>query len=168
MKKFLLIAALFSIALSVPASAQRAMYKVSNPSMNVSGSFTQPSQYITTGATGPQIFPWDTAGDTLHTSGADTFKCKITGPHESVYTWIHQTNVSGTAASVYKLWASADSGKGVDFVQVYSVSAAYNATNPVGTYLFNSTGGWPYTNFFWSVAGGSGDTTVWRSGVMPR
>jgi len=143
-----------------------ATYKVSNPNVVISGSYTQPYQYAPVSAGTPvQIFPYYTKTDTVTNTGVDTAKGKIAGPHESVYTWVHVTNISGTnTGCVVKLWASGDSSKGVDFVPIYT--ATVSATNPVGYYLF--TGGWPYTNFWWTFTGSGTQSSSWYSGAMVR
>jgi hypothetical protein len=171
MKKFLsgLAFLLIGLMISAGAEAQKAEYKVSNPYIYPTGSFSQPVQYVPTNSTGPQIFPWYTASDTVtanRKSYKDSFKCKLPGVHEGVYTWLHSNTYSGTNPSIYKLWASADSNKGVDFVQVYSVSVSATATNPVASYQF--TNPFMYSNFFWSDSTGTGDSVIWYSGLMVR
>jgi hypothetical protein len=142
-----------------------AIYKVSNPLISLSGSYSQPAQYTPVSAGGAsQVFPWYTGKDTVTNTGVDTFKGKISGPHENVYTWCHVSGISGANTScVVKLWASADSGKGVDFVPIYTVTVT--ATNPVAYYAFT---GWNYTNLWWTFTGVGTHVSSWYSGLFVR
>ena len=174
MKKFSFGVAFLLIGLMIAtgADAQRATYKVSNPYVNLTGAYSQPPQYVTTNATGPQIFPWYTATDTVtvnRKSYKDTFRCKLTGEHESVYTWCVAPTATGTGANVYTLWASADSSTGVAWVSVYTVSTTSVTPTPQASYQFhNGSGGWIYTNWMWTLNVGAGDSVLWYSGVNIR
>ena len=172
MKRILLIAIAFgTIAFTETASAQPkglATFDISNPNVITTGSFIQPAAYNPVSAGAPvQIFPWYTKLDTVNNTGVDTFKQKLAGLNKDVYTWCHVNGISGTNTScVIKVWASADSGKGVDFVllQTFTVTA----TNPVANYTFNSGGIWTYTNFWWTFTGSGTQSSSWYSGFNTR
>ena len=172
MKQFLLGVAFLLIGLSCGtcADAQVSQYQVSNPCIVASGNYVQPAY---TWLTKPCYigFPWYSPMDTVTVNRKgykDSAAEKLQGFENGVYTWCHANTYSGTNPTVYRLWASADSGKGVDFVQVYSVSVAYNAANPVANYTFNGNVGWQYTNWFWDMQAGTGDSVLWYSGVNVR
>ena len=167
MKKILFVAVLIGSFLSIKASAQLAQYKVSNPTAVISAScsYSQPAQYVTANPRGAtQIFPWYTKLDTVTNTGVDTFKGKLIGPHESVYTWCHVTGISGTNTScTVKLWTSADSSGGVDFIPIATFTVS--ATNPVANYLWTN---WPYTNWYWTFTGSGTQVSSWYSGLYVK
>jgi len=166
MKKILFVTMLFCSFLSITASAQIAQYKVSNPhSVIPAGGYSQPAQYSPVSAVGaPETFPWYTKTDTVINTAVDTFKGKLIGPQESVYTWVHVTGISGTNTScTAKLWVSADSSAGVDFIPIQTFTVS--ATNPVGFYLWT---GWPYTNWFWTFTGSGTQESSWYSGLYVK
>ncbi len=177
MKKRIIIAVLAIISVAVGANAQQAICPSSPPKFLTHGSYnsskiaggtaTIASVTPTAKLTAPSEMPLYTKKDTVSNTGVDTFKNRMTTVCNSVYTWIHTTGISGTNTScVAKLWVSADSGFGTDFVPVYTCTVS--ATNPVGYHLFNSGNGFPYLQWWWTFQGAGTHSTSWYSGFTAR
>jgi|GEM_PF-2025095 len=167
--KFLaVIAFLFAAAVTTACAQGVATYKVPNPNYTTSGSYTQPSNYVSSNPAGvTQIWPWYTKLDSILNTGADTFRCKLYSSNSpsTVTSWVHVTSISGTNTSCkIKLWATADSAKGVDWKVLDSVTV--NNVNPQDFYIFNSGNGFPYTNFMWTFQGAGTHQTSWYSGLL--
>lgn len=173
MKRILLIALLCTSIGSITASAQSATYKASSPVVSVAGHYNSSGIGLGGNYSATVIpyaisaFPLYTHTSTVTNTGVDTVKAKILGFQNSVYTWCHVTGVTGTNTScTIKLWASADSGKGADFIPIQTFTVS--ATNPVAYYLINSGNGWPYTNFWWTFQGVGTQVSTWYSGLFVR
>ena len=146
------------------SNAQVGQYQVSNKTLIVSGSYSEPTAYPS--PRNEWWFPFYTATDSVKGSSAtDTFKAHAPGLYQSLYTWCHVNNYIGTTGTVVSLWVSADSGKGTDFVPIYTTTVTPTGTNVV-SYSFGNY--WLYTNYWWIIKENAGESSWWYSGVMGR
>jgi hypothetical protein len=109
-------------------------------------------------------FPLYSKVDTFTGSGADTFKFRVVGDYNSVYSWVNVTSIAGTNTSVVvKLWGSGD---GLFYSPLYTNTVSATG-NPYG-YIVNNGWGNPYSHYMWTTGSGATQTSSWNASLRVR
>ena len=175
MRKTILAVLAFGLMATTMATAQSlAIYPTVTPEITLWGHFngrTAGSGLSTAAAMATTVYKYNdqnlffTKLDTVSNTSTDTFKFKLRGSYNSVYTWMHGTSISGTNTScTAKLYLTGDSTYLTDAVPVYTVTVG--ATNPIGYHLINSGNGWPYNSGFWLFTGAGTHSTSIQCGMQ--
>lgn len=146
MKQFirlLLFALIFSCSAQYAAFAQAKAVPVNNPVFSIDPAGTNLTKVSTTSSI------WMKGYDTISSANSyapDTFKIKtVGGTHANmVHLWLDITKITGTTDSVtVTFYGSADTGKGANFVSLFTHQTVSQAATQVFNHIITND----YTNY---------------------